>query len=434
MKKSSSPKKEAVQSPKGMGDILPDKYYEFQGFFEKAQEIAVYYGFRPIETPILEQEEVFSRGVGQETDIVEKEMYTLKTKGGDHLVMRPEGTAPIMRAYLEHGMQSWPQPVMLYYYGPFFRHDKPQRGRLREFRQFGVEILGTPKSIADAIIIRTITDILSEAGFSDISVEINSLGDSECRGGYVRSLTNYYKKNLDKVCADCRKRISSNPMRVLDCKNKECAAVKAGAPEIIGSLCPSCKTHFKEVLEYLEAMGIPYKINNFLVRGLDYYSRTVFEISDESVGDNDGPPLAISAGGRYDYLAKNLGGKKPVPAIGGSIGLERLMISSKWKPINPRIIKKPKICFIQLGFEAKLKSLSVIEILRKAKIPITHSLPKDSLIAQLASAEKMGVPYTIIFGQKEAMEGTVIVRNMENRSQETVKIDHLAEYLKKMKA
>ena len=187
-----------MQSPKGMNDILPDRYYQFQGFFEKAQEIAVYYGFRPIETPILEQEEVFNRGVGEETDMVEKEMYTLKTKGGDHLVMRPEGTAPIMRAYLEHGMQSLPQPVMLYYYGPYFRHDKPQRGRFREFRQFGLEILGAPKSIADAIIIRTITDILNEAGFDNISVEINSIGDSECRGGYIRSLISYYKKMLTR--------------------------------------------------------------------------------------------------------------------------------------------------------------------------------------------------------------------------------------------
>lgn len=434
MKKNPATKKEIMQSPKGMNDILSDRYYDFQGFFEKAQEIAVYYGFKPIETPILEQEEVFSRGVGKDTEMVEKEMYTLKTRGGDRLVMRPEGTAPLMRAYLEHGMQSLPQPVMLYYYGPFFRHDKPQRGRFREFRQFGVEILGTSKSIADAIIIRTIADILGEAGFDNISVDINSIGDSECRSGYIRNLVSYYKKNLGKVCGDCRKRIAVNPLRVLDCKNESCATVKSGAPEIIGSLCHGCKTHFKEVLEYLEAMEIPYKINNFLVRGLDYYSRTVFEIFDESVGENDEPPLAIASGGRYDYLAKNLGSRKPVSATGGAIGLDRLMISAKWKPINPRIIKKPKVCFIQLGFEAKLKSLAVIEILRKAKIPIAHSLPKDSLIAQLAAAEKMGTPYTIIFGQKEAMEGTVIVRNMENRSQETIKIENLAEYIKKIKS
>ncbi len=433
MKKNLKPKKEILQSPKGMNDILPDRYYQFQGFFEKAQEIAVYYGFRPIETPILEQEEVFSRGVGQETDMVEKEMYTLKTKGGDHLVMRPEGTAGVMRAYLEHGMQSLPQPIMLYYYGPYFRHDKPQRGRFREFRQFGLEILGAPKSIADAIIIRTITDILNEAGFDNISVDINSIGDSECRGGYIRSLISYYKKNIDKVCSDCRKRIVTNPLRVLDCKNKECAPIKAQAPEVVGSLCTECKKHFKEVLEYLEAMGIPYKINNFLVRGLDYYSKTVFEIFDETVGEDGETPLAIASGGRYDYLAKNLGSRKHVSATGGAIGLDRLMVSPKWKPIDPRIIKKPKVCFIQLGFEAKLKSLAVIEILRKAKIAIAHSLPKDSLTAQLAAAEKMGTPYTIIFGQKEAMEGTVIVRNMENRSQETVKIENLAEYIKKIK-
>jgi len=458
-------KKELLQSPKGMRDILGDEYYRYQGLFEKAQEIAVYYGFKPIETPALEKEDLFARGVGESTDIVEKEIYTLKTKGGSKLAMRPEGTAPIMRAYLEHGMHTWPQPVMLYYGGPFFRHERPQRGRARQFMQFGFEILGSAKSIADAIIIRTMMDVLEEVGFKDLSIDINSIGDSECRPAYIRTLTAYYKKHIDELCAHCKKRLKDNPLRLLDCKNKGCEPLKEDAPEALNHLCAGCKQHFKEVLEYLDMMDIPYTINNSLVRGLDYYTRTVFEIIEtivpeeevqkevphedpdtenaETAGDKkngkepekepEAVPLTIAAGGRYDNLAKMLGGKKPVSAVGGAIGMDRIIGRPELKSLSPRIMKKPKIYFIQLGFEAKLKSLSVIEILRKARIPIAQSLNKDGLAAQLATAERMKVPYTIIFGQKEAMEGTVIVRNMNNRSQDTVPIDRLPEYLKKIK-
>ena len=427
-------KKEPAGAPKGMRDIIGDDYYRYQGFFEKASEIAIYYGFKPIETPILEKAEVFTSGVGEGTDIIDKEMYLLKTKGGDHLAMRPEGTAAVMRAYIEHGMQSLPQPVMLYTYGPYFRHENPQRGRLRELRQFGLEIIGTPKSVADAMIIRIITIILCEAGIKEPVVEINSIGDKECRGGYIRSLTAYYKKNLGNVCGDCRQRIKTNPLRVLDCKNEKCQEVKEGAPDIISALCAPCRTHFKEVLEYLEALNVPYQINNHLVRGLDYYTRTVFEIFDHYVDDEaESVKLAIASGGRYDELAKNLGSKKPVAATGGAIGVDRLLTLPAYKHHNPRIVKKPKVYFIQIGFEAKLKSLGIIETLRKARVPVTHSLSKDSLSAQLAIAEKLEIPYTIIFGQKEALDNTVIVRDMQTRSQDTVPIDQLPEYIKKIK-
>lgn len=458
-------KKSTLQSLKGMRDISGDEYYRYQGLFEKAQEIAVYYGFKPIETPLLEKEELFVRSVGESTDIVEKEIYTLRTKGGDKLALRPEGTAPIMRAYIEQGMQNLPQPVMLYYSGPFFRHERPQRGRSRQFMQFGFEILGSPKSIADAIIIRTMMDVLEEVGFKDLSIDINSIGDSECRPAYIRALTAYYRKHIDKLCVHCKKRLKDNPLRLLDCKDKGCEVLKEEAPESLNHLCGGCKQHFKEVLEYLDTMGIPYSVKNSLVRGLDYYTRTVFEIiesiapteepikeatpnmEDEKEGDvkekekevseesNESGVtlLTIAAGGRYDNLAKSLGSKKPVPAVGGAIGMDRLVMRPELKSLSPRIIKKPKIYFIQLGFEAKLKSLSVIELLRKAKIPIAQSLNKDSLATQLSTAERLNVPYTIIFGQKEAMEGTVIVRNMENRSQDTISIEKLPEYLKKIK-
>ena len=226
-----------ITSPKGMRDLMNEEYYAFQGFFEKAQEVAVYYGFKPIETPILEHEEIFTTGIGEGTDIVDKEMYTLKTKGGDHLAMRPEGTAGVMRAYIEHGMQSLPQPVMLYYYGPFFRHDKPQKGRYRQFHQFGLEMLGAPQSVADAIVIRTVTTILEESGFKDLSVTINSIGDKECRPRYIKELQTYYRKHVGELCPNCKERIKEKPLRILDCKNEKCAALKAGAPDSVAYLC-----------------------------------------------------------------------------------------------------------------------------------------------------------------------------------------------------
>lgn len=428
-------REEDIASPKGMRDILDKEYYAYQGFFEKASEIASYYGFRPIETPILEREAVFTSSLGVGTDIRDKEMYTLKTKGGDHLVMRPEGTAGVMRAYIENGMQALPQPVMLYNYGPYFRHEKPQRGRLRELRQFGLEILGTSKSIADALIIRTMTLILDEAGFKNLSVEINSIGDKECRLGYMRELNNYYKKHIAELCPDCKERIRTNPLRLLDCKDDRCQELKTGAPTPIDSLCNDCRHHFKEVIEYLEEMNIAYRINKNLVRGLDYYTRTVFEIIELDPNHADGAPtnLSLGGGGRYDLLARALGSKKDVPAVGGGIGVDRVVLSPIHKPIDPRILKKPKVYFIQLGNEAKLKSFGIIEVLRKARVPIAQSLSKDGLAQQLAIAERSGAPYTIIFGQKEALDNTIIARNMETRSQETVKLADLPDFVKHLK-
>lgn len=432
-------KKEAPTSLKGMRDLIGDEHHKYQGFSEKAAEIALYYGFQPIETPILEREEVFLSSQSDDTDIVGKEMYTLKTKSGERLALRPEITAPVMRAYIEHGMQNQPQPVKFYYYGSAFRHDNPQRGRYREFKQFGLEMLGTPKAIADAMIIYIVWVTLREVGLTNIVVEVNSIGDKESRTPYIRELTSYYRKHISEICADCRQRMKTNPMRLLDCKATQCQPVKEKAPQSVAFLSPAAKQHFKEVLEYLDALKVVYRMNPHLVRGLDYYTHTVFEIMEEQEtstlpeGEKPPTPLTIAAGGRYDYLAKRLGSKKDVPAVGASIGVDRVLLSESYKPVAPRVVKKPKIYFIQIGYEAKLRSLEIIEILRAARIPVLHALNKDSLSAQLAIAEKMEIPYAIIFGQKEALEGTVIVRNMATRSQETVKIDKLTEYLKKIK-
>lgn len=418
---------------KGTRDIMGDMYYNYQGFFEKAQEIAEYYGFKPIEIPIMEYEDLFTASAGIGTDIVDKEMYAFKTKGDtSKIALRPEGTAGAMRAYIENGMQSLPQPVMLYYYGPFFRHDKPQRGRYRELRQFGIEIIGTEKSIADALVIKTTMAILEEAGARDLVVDINSIGDKDSRPSYIKELTNYYKKHLSDLPPIDRERLKTNPLRILDSKEEKTIEINKNAPDSVSYLNSESKKHFKQVLEYLEQMSVPYRINKNLVRGLSYYTHTVFEILENNEDENTAP-LALAGGGRYDYLAKTLGSKKDIPAMGMAIGVDRVADSPWCAKLCPRINKKSKMYFIQLGFDAKLKSLNVIEILRKAKIPIMQSLSKDSLSAQLAVAEKSGMKYALIFGQKEAMENSVIVRNMENRSQETIKLDKLLDYLKSIK-
>lgn len=432
-KSKATDKKEAPQSLKGMNDLIDEEYYAFQGLFEKAQEVAVYYGFKPIETPVLEREEVFVSAIGEGTDVIDKEMYTFRGKGGDRIAVRPEYTASVVRAYHEHGMQNLPQPVMLYSYGPVFRHENPQRGRLRQFRQFNLEILGTSKSIADALIIRTLTTILEEFGFKDLIVDINSMGDRETRPQFIKELTNYYKKHLEHLCKDCHERIKTNPLRLLDCKNEQCQPYKENAPSSLSFLSSDARSHFKEVLQYLEEMGIPYRINNSLVRGFDYYARTVFEvIMVDRDSEGNEKEITITGGGRYE-LAKMMGFKKDVPSVGTGLGLERIMMFPECKKLMPRIMKPPKVYFIQLGFEAKLKSLCIMEVLRKARIPVYQSVTKDSLSAQLSLAEKMEIPYCIIFGQKEAMDNTVIVRDMGSHSQDTVKIDALSDYIKHLK-
>lgn len=429
MPKNKKTNKDILQAPKGMRDFMGDLFYHKQGFYEKAQEIAEYYGFSGIETPILEHSEIFLKGLDEHDDAA-KEMYNLKTKGNDALSLRPEGTAAIMRSYIEHGMGSLPQPIFLYYGGPYFRHERPQKGRYRQFYQFGLEIIGSEKAVLDAITIQTGYQILKESG-QDISIKINTLGDKEVRKDYLKILKSYYKKNFKKLSAKDQKRFETNPLRILDSKEAETIIVNEEAPTIISTLNKESKKHFKSVLEYLDAAHIPYEIDHTLVRGLDYYAHTVFEYL--VVDENGNNSLALGGGGRYDGLAKTMGHNKDVPAVGLGLGVDRIIEISKEDAFNPKIRKKPKFFFIQLGYEAKAKAFDIIEILRKKKYAIKHSLSKNNLGNQLGTAESLKIPYTLIFGQKEAIDGTVIVRDMKTRKQDTVKISDLAEHLKKCK-
>jgi len=417
------------QTPTGMHDILYSDQRYFEKIYNVVKEIASFYRFKKISTPILEKTELFARGIGLSTEIVQKQMYTFKTKRGDPLSLRPEGTAPVVRAYLQNGMFNLPQPVKLWYFGPFFRYEKPQAGRYRQFHQFGLEVLGEENPVIDAQIIQIFVQILKNLKFKKLDIQINSIGDSKCRPYFKKLLVHYLKSRERSLCINCRRRIRENPLRVLDCKEEKCQPVIAGAPQIIDHLCKECHQHFKEVLEILDEIELPYQLNPHLVRGLDYYTRTVFEIfEDTEEGKEQG---SLLGGGRYDNLARLLG-KKDVPACGGAAGVERLVNLMKSKELKASsFFPKAEVFLAQIGDLAKKKSLKLLEEFRKAKIGIIESLGKDSLRVQLKRADRVGVRFTLILGQKEALENEIIIRDMRTGSQTTVKLDKIIKEIKK---
>lgn len=431
-----------------MHDILPEDQKYFQKIYEVCDKIANFYEFQKIETPILEQTELFSKGTGITTDIVGKQMFSLKTKGGDYLTLRPEGTPPVVRAFIEHGMQNFPQPVKLWYFGPYFRYERPQAGRYRQFWQFGFEVFGEENPVIDAQIIQIFYNILKELKLKNLIVEVNSIGDSQCRPHYKRLLVNYFKYRESALCSDCRRRLRENPLRILDCKEEKCQQIISQAPQMIDHLCENCRSHFKEVLEFLDEIELPYRLNPYLVRGLDYYTKTVFEIFEEDKSSShtlagthalENSPEgktreALIAGGRYDTLVKLLGGKD-TPALGGAGGIERIINTIKTKQGGFKKEKKSEIYLAQLGILAKRKSLKLLEDFRNAKIQVAESFGRDSLNAQLARADKIGAKYTLILGQKEALDGLIIIRDMKTGRQDTVKLEKVVrEMAKKIKA
>ena len=410
-----------------MHDILPEDQVYFQKVQKSVENIANYYSFQKIETPILEQAEVFSKAVGTSTDIVGKEMYTFRTKGGDLVSLRPEGTASIMRSYIEHGMHNLPQPVKFWYIGPFFRYERPQAGRFRQFHQFGFEALGEKNPSIDGQIIQMSYDVLKELGFKNLTIEVNSIGDSECRPYFKKILAGYFKSRRSSLCSDCQRRLKENPLRILDCKEEKCQTVKASAPQIIDHLCKDCHAHFKQVLEFLDELELPYTLNPYLVRGLDYYTKTVFEIVEKGLpaqaGEDGATVGTLIGGGRYDNLAKLLGGRD-TPSCGSAGGIERMIALMKAR--DTKLTKKPdgaKIFLAQLGQMAKRKSFKLFEEFREAKIPVAESFSKDSLKSQLRAADKLGIKYVLIFGQKEALENFVTLKDMETGAQKEIKLD-----------
>jgi histidyl-tRNA synthetase len=417
-----------LQTPRGMRDILPDEQVWWDRVSAVTRDLADFYGFQKIDTPILEHAAVFRKGIGEETDIIEKEMYVVKTKGGDVLAVRPEGTAPIMRAYLEHHLARAPQPQKLFYQGPFFRHDNPQVGRFRQFSQVGFEVIGGQNDpVYDAQVIILFQRLLENLKIKNIILKINSIGCRVCRPLYRRQLQNYYKNHVKKLCADCVRRLPTNPLRLLDCKQPQCQEFKVKAPNFFDKLCVMCSTHLKAVLEYLDEVGISYALDSQLVRGLDYYSKTVFEFSVEGPGSEVG---ALPGGGRYDYLAELLGGRL-TPAVGGACGIERLIYVMRAQEVKlaPRGVRK--VFLIHVGDLAKKRSLKIIEDLRVAGISVSESLGRESLKAQLKTADKEGMQLALILGQKECFEGSIIIRDLRKSLQENVQLATLVPEIKK---
>jgi histidyl-tRNA synthetase len=422
---------EQIQKPRGTRDILPEEQVYWQWITSTFIKRASALGFERIETPTFEYAQLFVRGVGQSSDIVEKEMFEVRrlAKNGteeesdkEAMVLRAEGTAPVVRAYIENGMHTWSQPIRLYYIESMFRYDRPQKGRYREHHQLGLEYFGDSDATADAMVIMLYWQLLRDLGLTEnISVTLNSIGDETCRPKYRKKLKAYFEGYKDQLCPDCQRRLATNPLRILDCKVESCQKIAAGAPVILDELCKECKTHFESLLEYLDELQIPYSLNPRLVRGLDYYSRTVFEVVDDS---DSGRQTSISGGGRYDGLVKMYSGKE-VPAVGTGIGIERLIEKLQERGITPPDSKAVKVVVVQLGDKAKKAGLKLIDTLNGWEIGATGAFSKESLKAQLKYADKMNAVLGLIIGTREVFDNTVIIKDMKTGVQDTINMDYL---------
>ncbi len=420
------------QLVRGMRDILPVDQYLWDRVWRASQIEFESREYDRIETPILEEASLFQRSIGRVTDIIEKEMYVFEDPGGSRVALRPEATASIARAYIRHGMVSLPQPVRLWYWGPMFRHDRPQAGRYRQFFQSGAEVIGEQHPVVDAQVIMAALSIVRRVGLDGV-VSINSTGCKICRPQYIEQLVAYYRTRRSQLCQDCKKRLVRNPLRLLDCKEEQCATIKSEAPQIVDSLCPECKDHFVRVLEYCDELEIPYQLSPSLVRGLDYYTKTVFEVYERT--QETGRQDALGGGGRYDGLLELLGGR-PTPAIGFSLGVDRIVNALKEKQtesstLPPSAETSPQIFFAQLGEQARRQAIVLVERLRKEGISVAEQFSKDGLKGQLERANRLGVSYTVILGQKEVLDGTVLVRDMEGGVQEIVDRQKIVEILKR---
>jgi len=425
-------KKKVIRSVRGMNDLLPKDEFFWRATYHAAENVASAYNFSYMETPALEESALFVRGVGKGTDVVDKEMYEFEDRDGSRLCLRPENTASIVRAYIEHGMHTKPQPVKVWYYGSMFRHDRPQAGRYRQFRQFGCETLGVKDPVTDAELISVAYNFFRDLGI-ETQVHMNSIGSLSDRQNYIIELVAYLRSKRSYLCDDCKRRINRNPLRVLDCKQESCQPVKEDAPQIIDWLAESSKQHFMAVLEYLDELEIPYVLDSTLVRGLDYYSDTVFEFYEDTVEKKS--QNALGGGGRYDLLVEQLGGES-TPGCGFSMGVERTIsaLKRKAKEGEKTMVdeKKAKLFFAQLGKRARQRGLKLVEDLRRSDVTLYHNFGKSSLKAQMELADKHGTTHTIILGQKEMQDGTIIIRDMESGIQEIVDQNKLHGELKKI--
>lgn len=408
---------------KGVQDILPPDIYIWQWLEGVAKEVFGAYGFQEIRPPIMETTAVFVRSIGETTDIVEKEMYTFQDKGGRSITLRPEGTAPIVRSYVENHLYNLPSPQKFFYRGPMFRYERPQKGRLRQFYQIGVEAFASGEPKTDAEVISMLRRFLERAGLGGLVFEVNSIGCEQCRPAYRDALREFFATRLGDLCPDCKRRYEQNPLRILDCKVPACIELRKGAPLVSDFLCGDCRAHFDELLNMLRMLDVPHVVNPEMVRGLDYYTRTTFEVKSESLGAQN----AVAAGGRYDRLVEEFGGP-PTPAIGFAMGVERLVSLIK-EGAAPA--PTPDIFIATVGSEAALKALKTAEMLRSEGLWVELGTEGASLKSQLRRADRFGAERVIIIGEDELRKGKVSWKDMKNGSSGEVDMDGVSEFFAK---
>ena len=412
------------KAPRGTFDILPGEHAYWQYAEKKAVQWCQLYGYQPLSMPIFEDAQVFTRTVGGGTDIVDKEMYIFQDKGGQELALRAEGTAPVCRAYLEHGLFNLPQPVKLYYIGPAFRYERPQAGRYRQHHQFGYEALGEADPVLDAEVIEMAWRLFLSLGLSGVSIKLNSIGCKLCRPRYLEALRQHYSGHVDSLCPDCKERLTRNPLRLLDCKKEYCKGLAETAPKTLDYLCDECRSHFESVRGYLGTLGVPFHLDHTLVRGLDYYTRTVFETEPQEMGGQ----TSLGGGGRYDDLIETLGGR-PTPAVGFAAGLERIVLNLKRQDLEIPALPKPVAYIAHLGHEAKTEAMRLASELRSHGLAVILATGNKSLKGQMRHADSLGSTYAVILGEEEIRNRNAVVRDMNSGDQQTVSLASLASVL-----
>jgi len=417
------------KAPRGMSDILPPEQPLWKYVKEKAASVCDLYGYQPLNTPVIEDAGLFTHAVAGGTDIVDKEMYIFKDRGGQELALRPEGTAPVCRAYLEHGLFNLPQPVKLYYIGASFRYERPQAGRYRQHHQFGFEAIGDASPFLDAEIIEMAQRFLLSLGLRDFSIHLNSIGCRTCRPGYVSALKRYYASFEGELCPDCKARLERNPLRLLDCKKRHCQEIAEAAPRTTAFLCPDCLAHFESLQECLNILKTPFLLNHRLVRGLDYYTRTVFEVQPQEETSQG----ALGGGGRYDDLIEALGAK-PTAGVGFAAGIERLISNLREQQVNVPPSPHITVFLASLGAEARKESLKLASVLRGAEIATMESAGNKSLKSQLKQANARGSSYTVILGEEEMKSRTAMLRDMKSGEQRLVPLSQVVATLRQTRA
>ncbi|MCR4438492.1 MAG: histidine--tRNA ligase [bacterium] len=414
------------QSVKGTRDVLPEEQPYWRHIEAQIYRICTLYGYERIDTPIFEQTQLFERGVGTSTDIVEKEMYTFWDRGHDSLTLRPEFTAGVIRASLQNGLHTRPKPVRLFSIGPIFRYERPQAGRFRQHTQFNVEALGEQDPAMDVEVMSIAWQLYADLGFRGLCFQLNSTGCPQCRPGYLKVLREYYQTHFAEICPDCQRRLERSPLRVLDCKVDSCQPIIAKAPPLLEHLCADCASHFAKLRQYLELLGRPYTLNHRLVRGLDYYTKTVFEVWVQGIGAQN----AMCGGGRYDGLIEQLGGP-PTPGIGFGSGIERIILSMKEQGLSVPALPKPQVFVASQGESARLVALRVLFSLRESGVATTFAPGDRSLKAQLREANRVGARVVLIVGEEEVANQTVSVKDMASGAQEMVRLEQVVENVSK---